>query len=1512
MNVLRLSGSVRKTVTGVLMCLVVLEAASGCLSALVRAVPFAEAAPVVIDGAANIDANTHTAAGSRTVFINDQVGYHFYPNIANTDDCRYRKTTNGGASWGPSVVVDSQLDCFGIVVWYDQWTPGDTGTTIHILTMDSGDDDLFYNALDTSTDTLASTTARAIAAVGGTTATFATNANRMSITKATDGRIYAVADDATGTGSILRSCANTCTVTANWSDVGTKPQGNADSWSMLLPLLNDEVMLINRSTTNLLRYSVWDGSIWSSFQNIDAAAVRGTTYDVNMAATLDPESGDLYLAYVTDADSFTVADHDIRTAVYSGGSWTNTTDVVTNTTRGIHQVALSRDLNTGNLYLIYTARTTLGTANTARVYWHLSTTSMSTWGAEQGPIDSSAGDYYGIDTNLMSYDRIYAAWFDNVTAVRDIFGETVADIGPEVTVSASSTQTAIVRAGTSDFHIGGRFVVESIATRTVSSVVITENGSIDASVELDNIKLFYDLDTTTPFNCASESYGGSETQFGNTETNGFSGADGTASFSDTPITVGPSQSICIYPVFDVLAVADDTDVIQIEISDPSSEVLVSGVEAYPSIPVRITGTTTVADPNLTQGHYHWRLDNGSETTASSATNGVQDTALAALQKNTPRRVRLGISNEGSTTTLATNFVLEYGVAAPSCSAITNWATVTSTAVWNMYDSTNLTNGAHTTNIATSTGGVSDENSVFLTPNGGVLDTTATSGSLTLGTTNFVELEYSVVASSSVTEGETYCFRVTRSGTPLGTYLVYPEATIAADLTVSATGTQTAVADVGASTVYAGGAFRFVDNTGSRSITNITLSENGSVNAASGLTNVSVRYDLDTTVPYNCASESYAGSEPQFGSTASAFSGPDGTALFTGSVGVSTTATLCAYVVYSVTAAAAHNETVNIVIASPSSDVVVSSGSVGPSTLIDTSGTTTLQGGVLTQTHYHWRLDNGSEVTASSATNGTEDTTLVDFLRGNAVRLRLGLSNEGPTSSTPTQLRLEYGLRITTCGNISVWTDVAAASDAWDMFDSTNLTHGDNTTNIATSSGGVTDENASFLTSNLGVRDTSSLTATTTLTTTQHTEFEFSLTSTNNTAYDSTYCFRMTAGGVSLPTYNRYAEISIAPKRDFKIQQGVVTVSGTSSTLVAGVDYTAPASSSRAFIRITNNLDTGAGRSTGGTTQNTDDVTVFIENPQNILSSVRFARPSTAINNTRVSWEIIEYIGEVGADNEMYVRDVGTINFQTGSTTASSSIISSVASSSDVVVFVTGSRNRGTVTNYYASQFTSLWSSTTSRAVFTRGATATTLADLSYAVVEFTGPNWSVQRVELSHSTTSTETVDIEPVSDLTKTFIYTQKQVGAQANVINLGHEVWLSSIGAVSFALQSAASLAINHTSVAWVVSNSQQGSGAMNVQRRNGNTSGGTAPLALSVSIPEDIAATNNTSLFGNGRAGAANTTHPPVHTGFRITSTSSFEIWRTDTVQALTYRVEVVEWCPTLVFGRTTTGFMYTTIR
>ncbi|KKL63160.1 hypothetical protein LCGC14_2177870, partial [marine sediment metagenome] len=103
-----------------------------------------------------VDASVQTNLNYRQlrlgpVWIDESIAYVIYIDAAA--DLVYQKTVNGGANWGAPVAIR-----VGTVskasIWYDRWTPGDTGTTIHIAYANISVDDIFYRDLDTSTDTL--------------------------------------------------------------------------------------------------------------------------------------------------------------------------------------------------------------------------------------------------------------------------------------------------------------------------------------------------------------------------------------------------------------------------------------------------------------------------------------------------------------------------------------------------------------------------------------------------------------------------------------------------------------------------------------------------------------------------------------------------------------------------------------------------------------------------------------------------------------------------------------------------------------------------------------------------------------------------------------------------------------------------------------------------------------------------------------------------------------------------------------------------------------------------------------------------------------------------------------------------------------------------------------------------------------------------------------------------------------------------------------------------------------
>lgn len=154
---------------------------------------------------------------------------------------------------------------------------------------------------------------------------------------------------------------------------------------------------------------------------------------------------------------------------------------------------------------------------------------------------------------------------------------------PNITVGTSGTQTTNIAIPSTGQYAGGALsLIRSAGTDNVTSISIYQTGSV-TSTNLTNIKLFYD---TT--NCVRD---GSEPQLGTTVSTFTANK---ATFGGLSLPVGTSQ-VCVYPVFDVGSGAAGGQTVEIQITNPSVDVVVSAASTVsPSSAVAIAGTTTLA------------------------------------------------------------------------------------------------------------------------------------------------------------------------------------------------------------------------------------------------------------------------------------------------------------------------------------------------------------------------------------------------------------------------------------------------------------------------------------------------------------------------------------------------------------------------------------------------------------------------------------------------------------------------------------------------------------------------------------------------------------------------------------------------------------------------------------------------------------------------------------------------------------------------------------------------------
>lgn len=339
----------------------------------------------------------------------------------------------------------------------------------------------------------------------------------------------------------------------------------------------------------------------------------------------------------------------------------------------------------------------------------------------------------------------------------------------DTSVSVNNSQVASITYPATDQYIGGSFVLKASSTNLVNSIKISENGTVDAQNALENIALYYDIDSTLPYDCASESYNVADLQFGSST--GFDSYDGSANFTKIGgVTIDATHSLCVYTLLSVKSIANINDTVEIKISNPETDVLIGTGLMTPLSVVAIPGTTILLKPvELQQIHYRFRNDDGDESMATWS--NVEDDNLVT-KIGIPFRLRFGISNEGSFDSAPTNYQVQYGEKTTTCAAVTIWNSLP--LEWKISNSSNINDGE----ASTDSSGITNENTNFKA--GEIKDVSAQTSAYTLSSSEFTEIEYSLEADVSASE-KTYCFRLTNAGaTTQFNYVKYPEVSITGD------------------------------------------------------------------------------------------------------------------------------------------------------------------------------------------------------------------------------------------------------------------------------------------------------------------------------------------------------------------------------------------------------------------------------------------------------------------------------------------------------------------------------------------------------------------------------------------------------------------------------------------------------------------------------------------------------------------------------------------------------------
>lgn len=315
------------------------------------------------------------------------VGY--IAGINNAGQPTVEKTDDSGATWTPKVGGAIRSGHRGSSAWWDQETPGDSGTIIHMAYLDSAGSTVFYLAYDTSDDTFDSEVDIDTLTISQTSAD-----SDSSITKSKSGRVYVAARgdfeaDTENTDHSMRSSSDRF-VTSNESELS--PYSSDEEIVRLFPGADadedDICALVFDAVNQDMEFWKFDASAntWS-VTAIDTAmaltAANARLFPRFFDGVSRHSDEDILVMYWNDLDTATA---DFRSAEISQATPTITqkANIDSNTDDSFTSGPMINQQN-DDVYVAYLGSDAGDETwnSTLRCYYKLSTDNMGTWGTEQ-------------------------------------------------------------------------------------------------------------------------------------------------------------------------------------------------------------------------------------------------------------------------------------------------------------------------------------------------------------------------------------------------------------------------------------------------------------------------------------------------------------------------------------------------------------------------------------------------------------------------------------------------------------------------------------------------------------------------------------------------------------------------------------------------------------------------------------------------------------------------------------------------------------------------------------------------------------------------------------------------------------------------------------------------------------------------------------------------------------------------------------------------------------------------
>lgn len=351
--------------------------------------------------AGNSGTQMYAGAGTNYVFETPAgVLYKVYVN--SSADVQFKKSTDGGITWGPGVMISGAITCQNLSAFYDRHANIAAGL-IHVAYTDSVAADTLYRTINTeSSDALSTETT----IFNGTSAA---TGGHLSIARAVGGNVYCkTVIDAGAEGGFYR-LPNANVPNGAWDAARTADEAIATQDQMiLLPDYNaadtqDMKAVFWDGSANEVSLKLYDDSANSWAETSIATSMTDTLATVcfpNFAVAMDIANTRHLLVAWSATDTLNA---DLRCFVLSGSNTITETaaNVVLNSTDDQGLCAITLDTVTGYWHVYYGGKSDGSeTFNTSiALYKKISTDSGATWGAETLVSNNGAGQTDWMMTN---------------------------------------------------------------------------------------------------------------------------------------------------------------------------------------------------------------------------------------------------------------------------------------------------------------------------------------------------------------------------------------------------------------------------------------------------------------------------------------------------------------------------------------------------------------------------------------------------------------------------------------------------------------------------------------------------------------------------------------------------------------------------------------------------------------------------------------------------------------------------------------------------------------------------------------------------------------------------------------------------------------------------------------------------------------------------------------------------------------------------------------------------------